>query len=130
MRGVTKSDAAAIAELEIELFPENCFNERTIAREIDAGGGLVIYDNDQLMAYLLVRWDWEIIDITRVGVRPSHQGQGLGKKLIVSTISSSNLDVILCVQRHNTRAQQLYQDLGFHIIGQLKYSWVMRRFKT
>lgn len=130
MQSVTKSDATAIAELEIELFPENSFNERTIAREIAAGGGLVVYEGELLVAYLLVRWDWEIMDITRVGVRASHQGQGIGKKLIVTTISNSSLDPILCVHKDNKPARHLYQSLGFNIIGQLKHSWVMRKFRT
>lgn len=130
MQSVTKSDAAAIAELEMELFPDNSFNERTIAREIAAGGGLVVYDEQQLVAYLLARWDWEIMDIIRVGVRPSHQGQGIGKRLIVTTISNSSLDTILCVHKDNTHARHLYQSLGFEIIGQLNFSWVMRRFRS
>ena len=82
MRSVTREDVPAIAELEMELFPGNCFNERTLSREIDAGGGVVIYDGSELIAYLLARWDWSILDITRVGVRAEHQGSGLGTKML------------------------------------------------
>lgn len=130
MRDVTKDDAAAIAALDMELFPENCFNERTLEREIRAGGGQVVYDNGELVAYVLVRWDWEVMDIIRIGVRPSHQRQGLGTRMLFNVLSTSQLDAILCVEKGNDRALHLYREHGFSIIGQLNKSWVMRRFTS
>jgi len=129
MRSVTREDVPAIAELEMELFPGNCFNERTLSREIDAGGGVVIYDGSELIAYLLARWDWSILDITRVGVRAEHQGSGLGTKMLLDTMNSSHMDVILCAAKDNIVAVRLYHQLGFKIIGQLWRSWVMIRPK-
>jgi ribosomal protein S18 acetylase RimI-like enzyme len=127
MRGVRQNDAVAIADLDMELFPDNCFNETTIRREIAAGGGLVIYDGDTLAAYTLVRWDWEVMDIIRLGVRPSYQGQGFGRKMLSSILNSTQLDAILCVSKTNRRALRLYDGHGFRIIGQLAQNWVMRR---
>lgn len=127
MRGATRADAEAIAALDMELFPDNCFNERTIGLEIAAGSGLVIYDHEELAAYTLVRWDWDLVDIIRIGVRPKYQGRGLGTRLLLATMHSTNLDVMLCVDKANRRAQALYFGHGFNIIGQLTKSWVMRR---
>lgn len=130
MRDVSKADAPAIAALDMELFPENCFNERTLAREIGAGGGLAVYDDDLLVAYILVRWDWEIMDIIRIGVRPSHQGRGIGTRMLFNVLSTTHMDSILTVDKLNKRALRLYTEHGFKIIGQLSRSWVMRRPRT
>lgn len=127
MQSVTKEDALAIAALDMELFPDNCFNERTLGREIDAGGGVVVYEKNKLVGYLLARWDWEIIDIIRFGVPPSHQGRGLGTRMLFDTIGSSKLDVVLCVNKANGKAIRLYLLHKFRIIGQVNRSWVMRR---
>jgi ribosomal protein S18 acetylase RimI-like enzyme len=127
MRGAIRSDAAAIAALDMELFPDNCFNEHTIIREISAGSGLVIYDGDTLAAYTLVRWDWDVVDIIRIGVRPSYQARGFGTKMLMTTLNATRLDVMLCVDKLNQRALTLYLSHGFKIIGQLAKSWVMLR---
>jgi ribosomal protein S18 acetylase RimI-like enzyme len=127
MRSAIKDDAAAIAALDMQLFPENCFNERTLAREVDAGAGLVIYEGGDLVGYILVRWDWEVMDITRIGVRLDRQSRGLGSKMLFSVISGTQLDTILCVDKSNRRALRLYQEHGFKIVSQLNKSWVMRR---
>lgn len=130
MRNVTKADAAAIAALDMELFPDRCLNETTLAREIGAGGGLVLYEADELIAYVLVRWDWEVMDVIRIGVRPSRQGFGLGTRLLLNVLSTSHMDAILCVDKLNKRALKLYREHGFSIVGQLARSWVMRRKAT
>ena len=127
MKSVTQADAVAIAELDMELFPDNSLNERTLAREIAAGGGVVTYDKEQLVGYLLARWDWEIMDITRFGVRPSHQGKGLGTRMLFDVVNSTGLDIILCVRKTNSQAIRLYQQHNFRVIGQLQESWLMRR---
>lgn len=127
MRAATKEDAQAIADLDMALFPEGCFNERTLALEIAAGGGLVIYNQGELHAYLLARWDRGLQDITRIGVHPNSQGRGLGTKMLRDALDCCALDTMLCVRRFNTRALQLYKSLGFTIISQTDDSWVMRR---
>ena len=127
MRGATRDDAVAIAALDMELFPDNCFNERTIGLEITAGSGLVIYDGEELAAYTLVRWDWDLVDIIRIGVSPKYQGRGFGTRMLLTTLHATNLDVMLCVSKSNRRALDLYFEHGFKIVGQLTKSWVMRR---
>jgi ribosomal protein S18 acetylase RimI-like enzyme len=127
MQSVTSADVQAIAALDMELFPNNSFNERTLAREVDAGGGIVIYEKGELVSYLLARWDWEIMDITRFGVRPSHQGRGLGNRMLLDVLGSTKLDTILCVEKTNSRAVRMYLGHHFRIIGQLKKSWLMHR---
>jgi len=111
----------------MRLFPDNSFNERTVSNEIAAGGGMVIYDGDELVGYLLARWDREIMDITRFGVKVSHQGRGLGNRMLFDVINSTGLDIILCVKKTNSRAIRLYLHHHFKIMGQLTNSWLMRR---
>ena len=115
----------AIAELDMELFPDNCFNERTLKHEI--GGGVVMCAGDRLLGYLLVRWDGEVMDIIRFGVRVIHQGRGLGTRMLHDTLRCSDMDVMLCVDKQNKKAIRFYQLHNFNIIGQLNNSWVMCR---
>lgn len=127
MREATTSHAADIAALDMELFPENCFNERTITKELLSGNGFVAYRNEELAGYILFRWDWELLDITRLGVKPTHQETGIGAQLLDKVLSTTRMDVMLCVSKTNTKAIKLYQSRNFKIAGQLKNSWVMRR---
>lgn len=130
MSPATSSDALAIAELELQLFPDNCMNEHTIAKEIQAGIGLVIYVEEELVAYALVRCDLDagILDIIRLGVVPEYQGQGLGSRLLTEVISSSTLTTVLTVRKSNARALHVYKKHGFLITGEInKDNWVMTR---
>lgn len=127
MRNATQADAGDIAVLDAELFPANCFNERTIAREIGAGSALVAHDGGLLTGYVLVRWDWELADITRIGVRASYQRRGLGQRLLSRVVSTTQLDLVLCVEKSNSGAMKLYHEYDFKIVGQLNQHWVMRR---
>lgn len=130
MSPATSSDSLAIAELEMQLFPDNCMNEYTVAREIQAGIGLVVYVEKRLVAYVLVRCDLdsEILDILRLGVIPEYQNAGLGSRLLQEIISSSAYKVILTVRKSNSRALHVYKKHGFSITGELnKDNWVMTR---
>jgi ribosomal protein S18 acetylase RimI-like enzyme len=123
---IKPTDAPAVAELEAELFPDNCMNEKTLAGEIERGGGTVQFEGI-LVGYLLCRTDEAtgLVDILRLGIRPSHQGRGIGGKLLLSVLMHND-DVMLTVRKNNYRAIRFYQKWGFKITAQLKESWVMR----
>lgn len=125
MRTVLQSDVAAIAELDAELFPDNCMNESTVLRELQLGSGNVVYDGNELVAYSLIRWDWELIDITRIGVKSTHRGRGLATRMLGNILGSAHLDVMLCVNKDNHAAIRLYMSHGFEIVAQFLASWVM-----
>jgi ribosomal protein S18 acetylase RimI-like enzyme len=128
MRCVTQNDADVIAELEMQVFPENCFNETTIAKEIELGTGWVIELADEVVAYALVRDDGYLLDLTRLGVREDCRGMGLGAMLLDRLLGIQR-DTMLTVRVTNETALHLYRTRGFQIVGRFRDggSWVMLR---
>lgn len=125
MRPATLDDIAEIVELEYLLFPENNFNEVTLANELVLGKGWVIYEQGQLIAYMLLRSDGEVTDITRLGVMPGHQRKGHGTLLLQEAIKTP---AMLTVHKNNVGALRLYLRHDFRIIGTLpEGGWVMLR---
>lgn len=127
---ITSTDAQAISELESQLFPDNCMNEYTLTREIQAGDGIVIYKGGLLIGYMLVRDDKddEVMDLLRLGIREGYQGQGLGRRLLDDLDQTELKDFVLTVRKNNRSALRLYLTRGFQIVGELSGgNWVMRR---
>lgn len=127
MRPVTVEDTDELSLLEMALFPDNCLNEYSLAREVELGGGLVVCDGQAIVAYMLWRGNGYLTDIMRLGVRPKYQGLGLGTMLLQQGVSLAEY-VMLTVLAENDRALRLYHRYGFEIVGRLKGgSWVMGR---
>lgn len=126
------SDAENIAALDMKLFPDNCFNERTLQQEISIGAGYVAYLDGELLGYLLIRWDFanELMDIIRIGVAELHQGQGIGKKLLQHALQKNPSDAMLMAKKTNTRALKMYRRFGFEIVAQTQQSWVLVKLLT
>lgn len=127
MRHVTTNDADELAVLETLLFPENCFNETTLANEISIGGGWVVEQNGQLVAYALTRQDDYVVDVIRLGVHPDYQNLGFGTELLRQAMGLGRT-VMLSVKADNQGALRLYHRLGFELVGRLRdgAGWVMR----
>lgn len=128
MRRVTQNDADVLALLDSQLFPDNCFNETTLANEIKLGLGWVIEQNNEVVAYALVRDDGHVLDLLRLGVRVDYQRQGLGKMLL-SALLEYPRRLMLTVRSENTNALRLYHSHGFKIVGRLRdeLGWMMLR---
>ena len=126
MRPVTVEDSDELSLLEMDLFPDNCLNEYTLAREIDLGQGFIVTDNHKIVAYMLMRGDGYLMDIMRLGVVAGYQGQGLGTRLLRVGMQLAE-QVMLTVETKNERALRLYDRHGFQIVGQLigGSAWVM-----
>lgn len=124
---VTAEWADELAELEMVLFPENCLNEYTLARELTLGRGFAILDEGRIIAYMLLRGDEQLLDVIRLGVLPPYQGRGLGARLLRRALELSER-VMLTVVPTNTKALRLYHRHGFEIVGLLKDNsgWVMQ----
>ncbi len=127
MRAVTTADAEEIAELEMKLFPANCFNDHTIAKEIEAGKGWCVVEEGEIVAYVLCRGNDYLLDIMRLGVMQKHQGKKLGVELLLRCILEAE-HVMLTVHEQNERALRLYRRNGFEVVGRLADgNWVMGR---
>lgn len=126
------ADAEQIAELDMALFPDNCFNEQTLKKEISIGGGYTYYQAGKLIGYLVLRWDFEneLMDIIRIGVQPSFQGLGVGRALLTAALTANASDAMLMAKKDNLRALRLYKKFGFEIVGQTTMSWVMVKLLT
>lgn len=129
MRLADPSDLQRLEFLENELFPDNSLNARSLLGELSAGKCWVVERQRKIVGYTLVRVVGELVDILRVGVLPTHQGQGIGRELVKKAMAEAPT-AMLSVRKVNTGAIRLYQSLGFHVTGELMNglapSWVMR----
>jgi len=122
-------DAPQLVDLEALLF-ENAMAPSVLDRELSYGSCFVI--GSPVVAYALVREQPEVVDLLRLGVLPSAQGQGHGRKLLEHVLTLGK-DTMLTVLKENARALHLYQSVGFGIVGELRVdgsqAWVMLRKK-
>ncbi len=115
-----------LAELEFLLFEENNLSDVSLLREL-AAPGMNLIEGDPAIGYLLSRWTDAVVDITRIGVVPEAQGNGVGSRLLDAVVLAADRPVMLSVRKKNKRARRLYQSRAFEIIGQIQDSWVMLR---
>lgn len=120
IRLATKDDLDELVELDAALFPDNCFNERTLSIEMRLGVCWV-FDQLGIQAYMLTRPADEMLDIVRLGVRPAWQGAGLGRLLLEEAVKTG-LVLVLSVKIDNTKAIQLYRKMGFVEVGWFPYA--------
>lgn len=130
MRPVTVDDADELAELEMQLFPDNCLNEHSLAREIDLGFGWVICEERRIVGYALCRGNRYLTDLIRLGVVKTHQREGRANRMLNAVVNCAQ-HVMLTVQPDNDNALRLYRRHDFEIVGRLKEgAWVMGRVNT
>ena len=61
--------------------------------------------------------------IASIAVAAPHRGQGTGRQLVAhaeSFFAATARHIFLCVSSFNARARQLYERLGYEIIGELR----------
>lgn len=117
MREVTVADAVELSKLEDELF-EDGLSAAALAAELACGYGWLIEGGGVIQAYVLVREDYWLLDITRFGTRTAFQGQGLGSSLLKRVLEDPK-PVMLTVDHENAVAFKMYQKLGFKVAGEL-----------
>lgn len=126
MRHATENDVADLVELEQLLFEENWLSDVSLQRELDAPG-MNLIEGDPAIGYILSRWTNTIIDITRLGVLPEAQRNGVGRRLLDAVILAADRPIMLTVKKNNAPALRLYRSRSFKIVGQISGSWVMIR---
>jgi len=122
LRPAAQEDADRIEQLECELFPDNCWNSRTIVDQLDAGW--VAERDGLIVGYALVAKSDALADLLRLGVTEPYRRQGLAGQLI--ELSLANHPAILTVQKGNP-AIRLYCRHGFKVAGVIESAWLMRR---
>jgi ribosomal protein S18 acetylase RimI-like enzyme len=115
VRRTQDEDAAAISELDGELFPAICWNENSVRRENKLGWGLVATtDKGKIVGFLMVRLDGRMADIIRVGVSKKYQGKGYGRAMLRRAIEElGDGPMMLTVRKGNEPAKKLYVSEGF-----------------
>ena len=114
------SDLDDIALLEEEIFKD----QDPWSKDIILGGLLNeascfygIKDLGELIAYYGLMFTYEDCDLLNIGIKPSRQGLGIGRRLIEDAISRAKqmkcLRMHLEVRPSNYKALALYESLGF-----------------
>jgi ribosomal protein S18 acetylase RimI-like enzyme len=127
LRSAGAEDIQEILCLEGLLF-DNSMSEVILKRELELGQGFVYVASGCIAGYALVRSDWDKYDLTRLGVTPSAQGQGIGR-LLLERVVALGKPVVLTVLKTNYKAIRMYRRCAFEIVGQVNESeaWAMRR---
>lgn len=124
-----KIHADAVARMEIEVFPENCFNETTVADLFLDGSSWVALNGQEVIGYLIGCRFCDRIDIIRVGVTQEYRRKGVGK-LLLDHILTDSKKLLLMVRDTNISAIELYKKYGFVVVAELivddKHIWVMQ----
>lgn len=126
MRRALPEDVDELAEIEAELFPDNCFNERTLLSEMAISRCWVEERAGKLIGYVLVRVEDDTADILRLGVLPGYHRQGVASRLLTKAMSQAR-ESMLTVRKDNDPALNLYCSFGFRILSETGSSWVMFR---
>jgi ribosomal protein S18 acetylase RimI-like enzyme len=124
LRLVAQGDVPYLVELEALLFPDTCWNERTLSDTLEDGFGWLTENDQEVTGYAIVKQAGPLLDLLRLGVRPTYQRMGLGTKLIERALGRKA--AILTVLSGNP-AIHLYRAQGFKAVGMLDGAWVMRR---
>ncbi len=126
MRVALPEDVEELAELEAELFPDNCFNEHTLRYELQSSRGWVEESDGRLLGYVLVRTESGLVDILRLGVRSEHHRQGIASRLLARAVQEAP-KAMLTVKKDNAAALSLYFSFGFRITAHLDddNAWLM-----
>ena len=101
------------------------FQER-LCRESDKQ---LILTEGERVGYLELSNTEETLHIINIQISSHLQGRGIGGRVIrdlLARATSRGRDVELGVFKVNTRALQLYQRLGFHVVGSSETHWEMR----
>jgi [ribosomal protein S18]-alanine N-acetyltransferase len=122
------ADTPSIAQLDELLFPENWMSAETIANELGQGPAFVFEDTQsKCVGYALTAAREGVLDLLRLGVHPSMQGEGVGRKLLERVLLVHHRLCVLTVRKDNYRAQRLYARYGFRRWGEYPLSWVLIR---
>lgn len=121
LEAMTASHLAQVSEIErrVQSFPWTSGN---FADALRAGyGAWVLRREEDVLAFCVVMFAPDIAHLLVIGVKPEHQGQGLGRRLmahIEREVRSRSLPAVLLeVRPSNSRAVAFYERLGFATVA-------------
>ncbi|MDZ5662903.1 GNAT family N-acetyltransferase [Nocardioides sp. S-58] len=117
IRPATLADLPALVALEQELFGDDAWNEALVRQEIEGPGRKFVVADD-LSGYAVTMTAGDIVDLLRIGVRPSARRTGIASRLLeellVDTESASRM--LLEVSVSNAPALGFYVARQFSVI--------------
>lgn len=123
IRKMKIEDLPAIMKIEEKLFT-TAWEREMFLEEINKQYAFVLEIDDNIAGYIC---GWKLVDecnITNIGINRQHQRKGYGEELVVLLMkkltSEDCFKFFLEVRASNHAAQQLYNKLGFSLIGTRK----------
>lgn len=130
IRPALAQEAAAILALDAAIFPPFWrLNEALVAEFLALAPGVLVAEKEgALCGYLAAYWEGHAeIFVSRLGVHPLHQGQGIGRRLLGEALArwraARAKEVRLNTQESNRQARRFYEGLGFVPTGECETYW-------
>ncbi|MBK2267083.1 GNAT family N-acetyltransferase [Francisella philomiragia] len=108
------TDLQALIDLENSTFLSDKISKKQFTYNIDRQKYFFVAKiQDSLAGYILCFEYKKTIRVYSLAVSKSHQGQGIGKKLLEYILNNTDKNIALEVNTNNLIAISLYQKLGF-----------------
>ncbi|GAA2021443.1 ribosomal protein S18-alanine N-acetyltransferase [Terrabacter terrae] len=125
LRELEWTDLAHLAELELHLFADDAWSERTWWAELAARPRreyvVATAPDGTIAGYAGLDVAGDVADVMTIAVAPAHQGRGLGRLLLAELVRRATeraVDAVLLeVRADNDAARRLYDRAGFEVIS-------------
>lgn len=113
--------AQAIAEILDSVYEVSPWNLAQIEADLtkDNTDYFFVYDKGRPVAFMALLHLIGESELTNIAVHSDYQGQGLARQLLTK-LDSFSQPIFLEVRLGNSRAQHLYQEFGFEVLGRRK----------
>ncbi len=117
IRPARHADLPALVALEVELFGDDAWSEQSIREEVDGPGRRFVVADD-LSGYAVTMSAGDIVDLLRIGVRPSARRSGLASRLLDAVLEDTEhaSRMLLEVSAANVEALGFYVARQFSVI--------------
>ena len=119
LRSAGPDDASAITALEKTLFGPDAWAVSSVIVELSGADrfSLVATEGDAVLGYAITMRSGDVVDLQRIGVRPSRQRRGVARALLVATtdwaVAEGFGQMLLEVGARNRVALTFYVGAGF-----------------
>jgi ribosomal-protein-alanine N-acetyltransferase len=119
LRAAVPDDAAAIADLERDMFGADAWSLALVVAELSGatGSGTLAVGDGGLVGYAVTRRSGDTVDLQRIAVRPAHRRRGVARALLRAAVGESRRAgarwMLLEVSETNRAALAFYARAGF-----------------